>query len=189
MNALGDQVDGLGGIDCQEHPSRSLESVAPSIMDWNHYQRLDHFNRFSGVCWVRRIPVWTTSEKTSNGKTAITVEPILYQTNAVWVYISIGQKNSPVAEMLVQIAPIKDMEQVIVVLSGAAEESSFERCVSYSVVHPQEKHTREMSYLHARLLTCQRYHGWPTLLQLSPLQWRYSLPHALTLMSQWELVR
>ena len=66
------------------------------------------------------------------GKTTITVDAILNQTTAVCVYIAIGQKNSTVAEMLVQMAPIKDMQQVIVVLSGAAEASTLQFLAPYT---------------------------------------------------------
>lgn len=134
VNALGAPVDGLGGIESPENETRSLESQAPSIMD----RRSVHEPFATGVTAIdAMIPIGRGQRELiigdrQTGKTTITVDAILNQTEVVCVYVAVGQKSSTVAEMLSQLAQSKDMSLVVVVLSGADEASTLQFLTPYT---------------------------------------------------------
>jgi F-type H+-transporting ATPase subunit alpha len=66
------------------------------------------------------------------GKTTVAVDAILNQTDALCVYVAVGQKTSTVAEMISGLARIKDMSSVVIVLSGADEASTLQFLAPYT---------------------------------------------------------
>jgi F-type H+-transporting ATPase subunit alpha len=131
---LGLPVDGKGSLSDEIKDTRSLESRAPSIMD----RRSVHEPFATGITAIdAMIPIGRGQRELiigdrQTGKTTVAVDAILNQTDALCVYVAVGQKTSTVAEMISGLARIKDMSSVVIVLSGADEASTLQFLAPYT---------------------------------------------------------
>ncbi len=123
VNALGQPIDGQGPIHSTNH--RPIERVAPGVMTRKSVNQPLQ----TGITTIDAIiPIGRGQRELiigdrQTGKTAIAIDTILNQKgqNIYCVYVSIGQKNSTVAQIVERLKVGGAMEYTTVVSASASE--------------------------------------------------------------------
>ena len=134
VNALGEPIDGLGEIECDDY--YPIESPAPSIIDRQPVcEPLD-----TGILAIDSMfPIGRGQRELiigdrQTGKTAIAVDTIINQQgkNVICIYVAIGQKASSVAQLTDNLRRRGAMDYTIVVSATAGMPDPLQYIAPYS---------------------------------------------------------
>lgn len=134
VNSLGEAIDGLGEIDCDDY--RPVECAAPSIPDRKSVcEPLE-----TGILAIDSMfPIGKGQRELiigdrQTGKTSIAIDTILNQKgkNVICIYNAIGQKASSVAKIVNTLKKHDAMDYTIIVCSTASEPASLQYISPYA---------------------------------------------------------
>ena len=131
INALGHPIDGKGPLTKpgQEMASYPMEKIAPSVMKREPVKKPLH----TGIKAVDSvIPIGRGQRELilgdrQTGKTAIAIDTIINQikedeiTRPICIYVSVGQKQSKVAQIVAELKKQGAMEYTVVVVASASD--------------------------------------------------------------------
>ena len=134
VNALGEPIDGKGGIDAEAY--RPIEMPAPGIIDRKHVSRPLQ----TGIKAIdSMIPIGRGQRELiigdrQTGKTTIATDTILNQKgkNVICIYVAIGQKRSTVAKVVESLTAGGAMDYTIVVSATASELAPMQYIAPYT---------------------------------------------------------
>ncbi len=134
VNALGQPIDGKGPIKAEA--SYNIERVAPGIVD----RKSVHEPLYTGLKSIdSMIPIGRGQRELiigdrQTGKTAIAIDTIINQKgkDVICVYVSIGQKQSTVAQVVQRLEEYGAMAHTIVVSAPASETSPMQFIAPFS---------------------------------------------------------
>ena len=134
VNALGEPIDGKGTIAAEDY--KAIESPAPGIIERQHVNRPLQ----TGIKAIdSMIPIGRGQRELiigdrQTGKTTIATDTILNQKgkNVICIYVAIGQKRSPVAQVVENLSRGGAMDYTIVVSATASELAPMQYIAPYS---------------------------------------------------------
>lgn len=134
VNALGQPIDGKGGIEASEF--RPIESPAPGIIE----RKGVNVPLQTGIKAIdSMIPIGRGQRELiigdrQTGKTAIATDTIINQrgTGVICIYVAIGQKNSTVVQLVEQLSKAGAMDYTIVVSATASELAPMQYIAPYT---------------------------------------------------------
>ena len=134
VNALGEPIDGKGGI--VSKGTRPVESEAPGIIE----RKGVSVPLQTGIKAIdSMIPIGRGQRELiigdrQTGKTEIVIDTIINQknTDVICIYVAIGQKNSSVVQMVNQLQAEGAMEYTIVVSASASESAPLQYVAPYA---------------------------------------------------------
>lgn len=134
VNALGQPVDGKGGVDTKE--LRPIERPAPGIIE----RKSVSVPLQTGIKAIdSMIPIGRGQRELiigdrQTGKTVIALDTIINQKNTgvICIYVAIGQKCSTVAQLVDTLTAAGAMDYTIVVSANASEQAPLQYIAPYS---------------------------------------------------------
>ncbi len=134
VNALGEPIDGKGGIDAKM--TAPVEKVAPGVI-WR--KSVDQPVQTGYKSVDSMIPIGRGQRELiigdrQTGKTAMAVDAIINQkgTGVKCIYVAIGQKNSSIANVVRKLEDNGAMAHTIVVAASASESAAMQYISAYS---------------------------------------------------------
>ena len=122
INPLGQPIDGLGPIECDEY--RPIERIAPGVMT---RKSVDTPLQTGIKAIDAMIPIGRGQRELiigdrQTGKTAIAIDTIINQKdqNVICIYVAIGQKNSTVAHLVEKLRVNGALDYTVVLASTAS---------------------------------------------------------------------
>ncbi len=134
VNALGEPVDGKGGIQFSEY--RPVERIAPGVVE---RQDVDSPVQTGIKAIDAMIPIGRGQRELiigdrQTGKTAIAIDTIINQKgkDLICIYVAIGQKKAAVARTVATLALHGAMSHTIVVMAAADEFAALQYIAPYA---------------------------------------------------------
>ncbi len=134
VNALGQPIDGLGKIETDKY--RPIERVAPGVIT---RKSVDEPLQTGIKAIDSMIPIGKGQRELiigdrQTGKTAIAIDTILNQANedVICIYVSIGDKQSTVAQMYKVLEDRGAMKYTIIVSASASESAPLQYIAPYA---------------------------------------------------------
>lgn len=134
VNALGEPIDGKGGIDCSEF--LPIESPAPGIIERKSVSQPLQ----TGIAAIdSMIPIGRGQRELiigdrQTGKTSIAIDTIINQQgkDMICIYVAIGQKNSTVAQIADTLYKSGAMDYTFIVSATASDPAPLQYIAPYS---------------------------------------------------------
>lgn len=135
VDSLGKPLDGLGEIS-GDKTAMLLEKMAPGVIE---RQSVDTSLSTGIIAIDSMIPIGRGQRELiigdrSTGKTAIAVDAIINQKgkNVICIYVSIGQKQSKLAQVVQRLKETDSLDYTIIVAANASDSSTLQYLSPYS---------------------------------------------------------
>ena len=136
VNSLGEPLDGQGSI--KAAANYPVEKIAPGVITRESVKNplQTGIKAIDSVIPIGRGQRELIIGDRQTGKTAIAIDTIINQkdTDVIPIYVAIGQKESKVAKIIVELKKHKVMDKTIVVLAGASDPAALSYIAPYAGV-------------------------------------------------------
>ncbi|HOY56192.1 MAG TPA: F0F1 ATP synthase subunit alpha [bacterium] len=134
VNSLGEPLDGQGSI--KAAANYPVEKIAPGVITRESVKNplQTGIKAIDSVIPIGRGQRELIIGDRQTGKTAIAIDTIINQkdTDVIPIYVAIGQKESKVAKIIVELKKHKVMDKTIVVLAGASDPAALSYIAPYA---------------------------------------------------------
>jgi F-type H+/Na+-transporting ATPase subunit alpha len=134
VNALGEPIDERGPVNTTEFAN--IERIAPGVVDRQPVKEplQTGLKAIDSMIPIGRGQRELIIGDRQTGKTAIAIDAIINQknTDAICIYVAIGQKRSTVAQVVKTLTDYEVMEKTIVVSASASDPATMQYIAPYS---------------------------------------------------------